>query len=311
MRRKSASKGRLWRGASSLAAALALLFAGLPFVSGVGQLGGGQYRHAAAEEESRTDISNEPSVLAFYSAAESLYEAVRKGDRLAGTQALQEVERGLRRLPMDRIPTAEGIASLAANVSEMKRAWAAVSPDTGRIEQAAGALRLAADALAHPSRPLWHQYQTVLEQDAAALAKAIAAADSPKAALEAVATHYRLIRTAASLQAEPAAIERADSVLRYAERLIASASPSKERLAALGQEVRDAVAGLFPQAEGSPANVLPLAPPTWGLTATIGSFIITILSWAGWRRFRFDRDHPGRRSEASRNRTDAANRWFR
>lgn len=311
MRGKQAAKGSIFKWASLLTAALSLFFAGLPVAATV--MGGGSGEAQAVKPEAVKPLA-EPSnaaVQAFYSAAEALYDSVRKGDRLGGTRALQEVERSLRKLPMSRIPNAEGIGSLAASVAEMKRAWAAVSPDEARIEQAAGSVRMAADALANPSRPLWHQYQTVLSQDSAALIKAIEDGGSPKDALERLTRHYGIIRAAASLQAEPSAIERMDSVLRYADRLLSSGQPQSDLANDLGRHIQDAIAGLFPQAEGSPTNVVPLAPPSWGITATIGSFIITILSWAGWRRFRFERMHPGRRSEASKNRSDAANRWFR
>ncbi|RUS48198.1 sporulation protein YpjB [Cohnella sp. AR92] len=303
---QSASKQAFFRWLTLLAAALSLFFAGMPAAAAAS--GNGEVK---ADSLEMTAPAADKQALAFSKATESLYQSIRQGERLEATRALQETEQIFRRLPLGRIPTSEGIESLAASVSEMKRAWAAVTPNEDRIERAAGALRMAADALAHPSKPMWHQYRSVLNQDADALAQAIENQQSPKSALDSLTKHYGIIRTAAALQVEPSAIERMDSVLRYSNKLLSESEPRKDFMNRLGQQIKDAIAALFPPAGDAPTSVIPLAPPTWGITATIGSFIIMILSWAGWKRFQFDRNHPGRRSEASRNRSDAAKRWFR
>jgi sporulation protein YpjB len=254
---------------------------------------------ATARVEAAPATGAGDAVSAFRSAADSLYDALTKGNRLEASRSLTAAERAFRALPMTTIPTAEGVEALAGSVAEMKRAWAALQPDEQRLERAAGALRLAADALARPEEPMWLQYKPLLLDDADRLAAELngnAAAPSGQAlaALERIQTRYALIRAAALLTREPSAVERADSVIRYAERVMKADKPNPALLAGIADPVRQALAALFP-AQSEPQTAVPaLMPPTWGFAATIGSFIVTILSWAGWRRFRYDRAHPKR-----------------
>ncbi|MBB6735453.1 sporulation protein YpjB [Cohnella zeiphila] len=242
------------------------------------------------------------AVSAFRSAADSLYDALTKGNRLEASRQLTAAEKAFRALPMTAIPTAEGVEALAGSVTEMKRALASLQPDDERLQRAAGALRLAADVLTRPEEPLWLQYKPLLLEDADKLDAALA--DKGKdgapggqalAALERIQTRYALIRTAVLMtREEPSAVVRTDSVLRYAERVLKADRPDSSLLGGLAEPVREALAGLFPDS-GEPQTAVPaLMPPTWGFAATVGSFIVTILSWAGWRRYRYDRAHPKR-----------------
>jgi sporulation protein YpjB len=230
------------------------------------------------------------SVRSFLQAAEALYAAAGGGQGdLSGR--LREVENRLRALPMSRIATAEGIEALAENVSEMKRAVAAVRPDPGRRQAAAAAIRLSADALAHPEQPLWHRYRTLLRSDADELQRELKDAgwqptDEARATLNRLSERYRLIRTAALLRGEPSAAERADAVLRYAERLLNAPQPDPKLLEELVPPLRGAMDGLFPGGEAAAASMPVAVPPPWGVPAAIASFIVTVLSWEGWRRYR-------------------------
>lgn len=249
-------------------------------------------RAAAAAEGTGAD-----AVRTFRQSADKLYAAVSQGNRLEASRSLRELELALRGLPLSKIATAEGVQALAGSVAEIKRAWASVTPDAARLEAAAGEIRLAADELENPDKPMWHRYRPILKEDANALAAAIgdgtglAPADA-RSALDRLKKHYRLIRTAASLRSEPSAVERGDSVLRYAEKILKPDKPDASLARDLVPSVREAMEGLFPAEDRETAAAPTFMPPSWGFAATIGSFIVTILSWAGWRRFRYDRDHP-------------------
>lgn len=254
---------------------------------------------AAAEDEAQQAPagSDQAAIAAFHSSAEALYDSLNQGNRLQAVRSMNELDDSFRKLPMTEISSSEGVKALADSITEMKRALASASPDSERLQQASGALRLAADALANPAKPMWLQYRTILNQDAEELERALASQKdsvSPEAkkAFEELQEHYALIRTAAAIRSEPYIIERADSVLRYAERLLAADKPQPGLYKDLGANVRYAMEGLFPAGSQQPAIVAPVMPSSWGFAATIGSFIVTILSWAGWRRYRYDRNHP-------------------
>lgn len=252
---------------------------------------------SAAENASPAAGSNDSAVGAFRSSAEALYDSLNEGDRLQAVRSMNELDDSFRKLPMTKIASAEGVSALAESVTEMKRALASASPDAERLQQAAGSLRLAADALANSGKPMWLQYRKILKQDTDELERALgsqtdAVPEDAKTALKELQAHYALIRTAAAIQNEPYVIERADSVLRYAERILAVDQPQAGLLRDLGTNIRYAMDGLFPASSQQPASVAPVMPSSWGFAATIGSFIVTILSWAGWRRYRYDRNHP-------------------
>ncbi|BBI33226.1 sporulation protein YpjB [Cohnella abietis] len=235
----------------------------------------------------------------FLKSAIALYDAVNDGEIEVVMQCLAAIEEQFRSLSMKEIVTADGIHALAQNVTEMKRAVAASSPDEHKWKSGAAALRLAADALAHPSKPIWHQYRNVLNEDIARLSKALPGKSSDSSAISKTALlaynqlseHYRVIRTAALLKEEPWKIERGDSVLRYTDRILKGNAPNEQMLQGAIKALQEAMDGLFPGSKQTSATIVPpitTAPPSWGWTAMMGSFIVTILTWVGWKRYKVD-----------------------
>ncbi|WP_182300639.1 sporulation protein YpjB [Cohnella cholangitidis] len=263
--------------------------------------------------------SGSPAIDKFLAASEALYQAVNKGNLEAALGGLEEIELRFRNLPMKAIGTAEGIHALANSITELKRTSAALRPDERKWKSGAAALRLAADALAHPDKPIWHQYRAVIEDDIVKIHKAMPQAtsvtspvsSSVRAAFDQLTEHYRLIRTAAMLQSEPWKVERSDSVVRYAGRIYDADSPSAELLLGTIPPLREALNGLFPGKEASTAIVPPVnvVPPSWGWSAMMGSFIVTILTWVGWRRYKVD-EYAGKDRRTSAKREDAAQKWL-
>jgi len=251
---------------------------------------------AAADKPSPADSA---AYGKFLSASTKLYEAVREGDETSAARGLKEIELQLKTLPMRGIATAEGIQALVRNVTDLKRAEASVKRDDGKRMVLAGSLRLAADALAHADKPIWHRYAVVVREDLAKLKTALPertgiTGPAPREAIlafEALNDRYRLVRTAATLRAEPWQIEKTDSAFRYADRIYRADSPSTELLRSTVAPLTEALDGLFPQGKDASAAIVPplgASPPTWGWSAMMGSFIVAILTWVGWRRYRFE-----------------------
>nr|WP_255807286.1 sporulation protein YpjB [Cohnella mopanensis] len=272
--------------------------------------------------DSNSAVNGHASIERFLSASESLYQAVNKGNLDVARSSLSEIELQFRNLPMKMIGTAEGIHALANSITDLKRAAAAVSPDERKWKSGAAALRLAADALAHPNKPIWHQYRTVLREDIVRINKALPQGTAvkgqlsanAKAAFDQLTEHYRVIRTAVMLQSEPWKIERSDSVVRYASRVYQADTPSTELLLGTIPPLQEALEGLFPVDKDASTAIVPpiaVAPPSWGWSAMMGSFIVTILTWVGWRRYKNEEygnnDRGGSRTNPSE---DAAQRWM-
>jgi len=259
----------------------------------------------------------------FLTSAERLYESVNRGHLEAAVKRLNDIELQLRSLPMQTIATAEGIRALAHDVAELKRTVAAVKPDEAKWKSGAASLRLAADALAHPDKPIWHRYRTVLQEDinklTAGLDKGVGSKGEPDASVHVafgqLTEHYSLIRTAALLRAEPWKIERIDFVLRYAGRVYEADSPKPELVQGTLQPIREAFGELFPVGAAASETIVPplgAVPPSWGWSAMMGTFIVTILTWAGWKRYKYEEAIGGNPSAFRReDRQDAAEKLLR
>ncbi|WP_164472702.1 sporulation protein YpjB [Cohnella candidum] len=245
---------------------------------------------AAAANAAPANASVSPEAEAFNRSAEALYAAALKGDMAELRKSVRETEQRLRSLPMKGVASAEGIEALARSVAVMKRAIAPVSANPANWQGPAAEIRLAADALVHPDKPMWHRYRAVLAEDVRGIGQALedtGGIAKAKEALGRLQAHYAIIRTSVLLRSEPYLTERADSVLRYAERVLGAATPDPRLLAGLVPSLQDAMEGLFPgQRDTQTAVIAPAAGPPWGWSALMGTFIVTVLSWAGWQRYR-------------------------
>jgi sporulation protein YpjB len=266
-----------------------------------------------ADVSSSSNKANEQFLLSV----EALYYAVNNEKLEEVSRRLTETESKFRSMSMKEIATAEGIQELARNITEMKRAVAAISPDKRKWKSGAASLKLAADALAHPDKPIWHQYRSILHEDVLRIKKSLeqnatGSSKVPEAALLAldqISQHYKVIRTAVMLKSDPWKVERSDSVIRYASRILLADPPNAALWQGMISPLQEALDGLFPSGKDSEsAFVPPVAAPPWGWSAIMGSFIVTILTWVGWRRYRVDQytiaGKPSRRTEPK----DAAER---
>ncbi len=261
-------------------------------------LGGAPGAAAAPQQPAAGSVSQTPQAQqqakaagAFLQEAEALYEAANGGDGTSIAKHAARTEARLRALPMEGVATAEGIEALARSVSRMKRLAAAVRPEPDKIRNQAAEIRLAADAIAHPQTPMWHRYGPIVQEDLRLLEKAIAEKASQAeqlGRLRGLQAHYQLIRTAILIHAETYIVERADAILRYAERILAAKTPNPAYAADLASSLQEAIGGLFPaqdQSSSAEAMMTPVSGSPWGWSAFMGVFIVAVLSWVGWRRY--------------------------
>lgn len=245
---------------------------------------------AAAEKPAAARGSAAAAPETFLRTAEALYQAALEGDAVRVRNYAREMDARLRALPMRRIASAEGVEALARSVTRLKRSVAAVSPNPDAWRSISAEIRLAADELVHPDKPMWHRYRTILADDLRLLEEAIGGTGGiplARAQLERLQAHYDLIRTAVLMHAEPYLVERADSVLRYAGRVLGASQPNPELLRGLVPSLREPLESLFPaQQAADTAVIVPAPSPSWGWPALMGTFIVTILTWAGWQRYK-------------------------
>lgn len=248
---------------------------------------------AAASGGSSSTVARKPgtgdAVNSFNEAVYKYYTGVNNGQPLESYRRMLEVERRFLALPPGIVATSEGAQALAKAVDDAKRAATAVRIDKGKIAVTAAVLRLTADALVNADKPVWHRYRTVigehLRELSAALAKSGATSEA-RAVFLVLADQYELIRSAALMRSDPAVVERADSAIRYAQHVLSADKPDARLLQGLMPALETALTDLFPPEDEEPAFGVPAPGPSWGSTALMGAFIVTMLTWVGWRRYR-------------------------
>ncbi|MFC5699916.1 sporulation protein YpjB [Cohnella faecalis] len=262
-----------------------------------------------------SSASGDSAVRSFRDAAELLYKSVQDGDKLESLRRMQQTERGFLALRLEGLTSVEGVQALSNSIAGLKRQIVSVSPDHQRWKTAAAEVRLAADALANPGEPMWHRYRAVVLDDLNSLDKALksegASSLRARSAFQALNNHYRLIRTAVLLSTEPFVAERADSAMAYASRVMSAAKADAKLTDNLIPALTNALEGVFPNKDEEPTVSVPASGPTWGWSAMIGSIVVAMLTWVGWRRYRSDMSTGVPALPKRGSRRDPADRWMK
>ncbi|MFC5531776.1 sporulation protein YpjB [Cohnella yongneupensis] len=260
--------------------------------------------------------SSEDEYDRFLRSVTALYHAVNNDDAAGMAQSLSVITYRFKLLPMSDTASLAGMQALADQLTKTSRSLALAKPDKQVLRSEAATLWLAADAMARPDQPLWHNYQPVLAGDLEALQGAINsnnenvgyASESASAILDQLNAHYEMIRTAVSMGDSSRNVVRADAVLHYARTVILS-DPSNQLLTVnVIQPLREAMFDLFPSANDQEESaIVPAAVgASWAWPAMMGSFIVTVLTWVGYRRYRNDGYAGASGNRGAANRKDAA-----
>lgn len=303
-----------------VAAATIVMLLMLPQAATAGR-GDGSVPADNAEAQPSADVSSS-SAEAYDSllrSANRLYAAATDGDAALMSRSLDVIDYRFKQLPVMDEASFVGMQTMDGQLKQLRLSLALPKPDELRLRKEAAALLLAADAMAKPERPLWHDYRSVLAEDVAALGRALNGEDGvaapgskPAAALAQLRSDYDAIRTAALFGVrDELAVARSDAVLRYADTVLRAEPYNGELAERLVPPLQDALLALFPiPDERGETAIVPAAPgATWAWSAMMGSFIVTVLTWVGWRRYRDEEADGNRRSPAkSPDRKDAAER---
>ncbi|MCZ4141753.1 hypothetical protein BZG17_28535, partial [Escherichia coli] len=122
-------------------------------------------------EVGRTDqgVTVNHSIQQLNEAAAALYRHVLDKDIEQVQEGISRISQRLEHISFDGQATVEGIHALTETVVEVKEAAARVRNDEVSLQQASAKLRLAADSLANPAKPLWLQYFKIMQNDLQAL----------------------------------------------------------------------------------------------------------------------------------------------
>ncbi|WP_440109786.1 sporulation protein YpjB [Paenibacillus sp. QZ-Y1] len=228
------------------------------------------------------DQLNEEAALLYRHALEHDIEEVRG--------SILRISKGLEHISFEGQTTVEGIHALSETIVEVKEAAVRVKNDDASLQQASAKLRLAADSLANPAKPLWLQYYKIVKNDLDALSTAADQQQSASILANRYAVleeHYETIRPAAMIRREPYEIAQLDAWLSHTRGLTTSKQPDIAQLKSMLTHGEELVNQLFGREKDESAFVPFVQGPNRRAAGLfISSVIVAALSYAGYRKYR-------------------------
>lgn len=217
--------------------------------------------------------------------AEDMYQKVLQGEVEDTRIVLQQLSDQLTQIRYEGLTSAVGMNSLTQTVTDAQRIFelAKVQPNDRQI--AAAKVRLAADALTHPSQPLWLQYYKRLQDDVKALEQA--AKSQSKSDLQTASYrlehNYSIVQPSLVIGRSPSDVVKMDSLITFVRsQSLLQDEPFNNVLNAV-PAMRQMLDKLFMKQETT--AYLPYPEPQnpilW--TLTFGLIILSSLAFAGWR----------------------------
>ncbi|MGC5773266.1 sporulation protein YpjB [Paenibacillus pabuli] len=241
-------------------------------------------------EEKSKEVSVKNSIEQLNEEAALLYRHALDHDIEEVRGSILRISKGLEHISFEGQTTVEGIHALSETIVEVKEAAVRVKSDEASLQLASAKLRLAADSLANPAKPLWLQYYKIVKNDLDALSTAAdqqqsAAIIGTRYAL--LEEHYETIRPAAMIRREPYEIAQLDAWLSHTKGLTMAKQPDIAQLKSMVIHGEELVNQLFGREKDESAFV-PFAegPNRRAAGLFISSVIVAALGYAGYRKYR-------------------------
>lgn len=221
--------------------------------------------------------------------AASLYRNALDYNLSAVREDVGELTRQVERFSFDGLTTVEGMHALTETIVEVKEAATNVQAAADALQHTSAKLRLAVDSLAHPDKPLWLQYYKIIKEDLSSIEhKVINEPETDVAATYAeLESHYETIRPAAIIRRQPYEIERFDSWMSYLKGLTMSNGVKRQDILDALKQGDEFANALFGREKDATAFV-PFAagPEPWAANLFLGSAIVAVLAYVGYRKYR-------------------------
>jgi sporulation protein YpjB len=217
--------------------------------------------------------------------ADNMYKKFKQGDLEGGRADLQQLSDQVPQISYKGVTSVEGLHVLTETIMEAKRVFNAVrfSPDEGQA--AAAKIRLATDALTHPTEPMWLQYYKVLQEDIDQMEQSskIGKKQELQKAVSQIEYHISIIHPSLIISRNPTDVEKLDSLIVFISEQARSEQEPYKQVINILPPLRQTIDVLFHKKEAT--AYLPLIdnqnPTLW--TLVIGSVILAALAFAAWR----------------------------
>lgn len=248
----------------------------------------------------------------LFELSDELYQSAFEGNRQLVFQYAQRLA-SMSAAPelREAVGTEAGWRELDATTSRLQQVIQGGKP-YDELWHASSRLMLAYDALAQAEHALWMSYEEVLREDVRRMFLAWKALDrnhaaAAVAALKPLEDHVRLIMPAALLQREEGDIASMKETVAFARRLLeasAAGKVEKSRVEPVFAALEAAIDRLFRSPE--PGEAEPVFPPVftgmpWRWTLLLALIILSVLSFSGYRAYRYERDRLVPRQAVSRD----------
>jgi sporulation protein YpjB len=270
-----------------LYSALILVFAAL--LTGCGE----KASVPESEETREQDMENAQNIEKMNRTAEALYLHTRDGNMELALNELERLENEMTQVRFSGITKIEGLEALTDTVVRAKREFHSVkfSRHKGLLE--AAKIRLAVDALNHAKEPMWLQYYKVIKEDIGKIGSAAADKNGELtlSAFQRLHERYQIIRPSALITRDVAVVTQADSFFTYLKKKLEQNPIDFKSLDSDVVQLHGVIGLLF-QKKNEPAYVPVIdqrQPIYW--TFGIGSTIVLVLTFVGWRKFRYGNDY--------------------
>lgn len=248
---------------------------------------------AYAENTGSADSNLPSNTEQLNQIATSLYRNALDYNLSAVREDVSELTKQVERFSFDGLTTVEGMHALTETIVEVKEATASVQAASDSLQHTSAKLRLAVDSLAHPDKPLWLQYYKIIKEDLSSIEQQVMHEQGTDitAKYAELESHYETIRPAAIIRRQPYEIERFDSWMSYLKGLtMSNGAEGQVMLDALkqGDEFANALFGK----EKDATAFVPFAggPEPWAANLFIGSAIVAVLAYVGYRKYRGNHD---------------------
>lgn len=275
------------------AAVLLLLLFGLAVLAGCGGRG---TNGETVTEDAAFAAEQRKQVERLNTAADDMYRHAMEGELEKARMKLEEVGAAVTAIRFDGIASVEAINALTESIVQAKRIFVAVkySPDEGQA--AAAAIRLATDALTHANQPMWLHYYAAMQEAVDRLESSLQNKQAQREttlAFNELQVRYRTIRPSVLISRPVQATEQVEALLTFVGGELSRGEPDAGKLGGALSQLRLAFDGMFERNDRSAfvPMVRRTVPLTW--VALFGSIIVSVLAFAAWRIFDFERNKFG------------------
>ena len=144
-----------------------------------------------------------------------LLELVKRQQYGEAKQIIEEIAVLFPTIEYEGLTTVEGIEAISSTIIQVKGELAAIKPQYNTAIYHTTQLYLALDALFHPSQPIWNRYYFKINNDIQEIQRTIGAKEQQafEEALQALQSHYLLIKPSLYVSKPPYILEKIDSLI--------------------------------------------------------------------------------------------------